>query len=120
MLKKLEALKNEINDAAEQNHDEDGSELAVRDSKNGSKMSQHRATHHDLHDEQMNKTQTKNKFKQDPDQSQVFNAIDRENPLLMKRYFKNDCNISAIYNPDYRKTRKQYNANYAYVDPNTY
>jgi hypothetical protein len=38
----------------------------------------------------------------------------------MKRYYKNDCNISAIYNPDYTKTRAKYNSNYAYIDPATY
>lgn len=104
MLKKLEALKNEINE--QQTHEDgEGSENGGRESKNGSKVNGE--SHHAVqqHHEELNKTETKNKFNVDPSQHAIFNGIDRENPLLMKRYYQNDCNISAIYNPDYKKTR---------------
>jgi len=81
MLKKLEALKNEINEH-QAHEDGDGSEQGGRDSKNGSKLS-----HHVQHHEELNKTETKNKFNVDPSQHAIFNGIDRENPLLMKRYY---------------------------------
>jgi len=116
MLKKLEALKNEINDQQTKEDGED-SENGGRESKNASKLSHHAPAHPQ---EELSKTQTRNKFGVKPDQHAVFNGIDRENPLLMKRYYKNDCNISAIYNPDYTKTRAKYNSNYAYIDPITY
>lgn len=83
MLKKLEALKNEINEHQAQ-EDGEGSEHGGRESKNGSKLSHHNAV---VQHEEANKTHTKNKFGVDPSQHAIFNGIDRENPLLMKRYY---------------------------------